>query len=64
MRCSFLVKIESLSLQLCNQPNSFTGIVLVFSYYWSKDPLHCEASFGGCLRFMFIVKQINLRKNL
>ena len=56
MRCSFLVKIESLSLQLYNQPNSFTGIVLVFS--------HCEASFGGCLRFMFIVKQINLRKNL
>ena len=30
MRCSFLVKIESLSLQLYNQPNSFTGIVLVF----------------------------------
>ena len=30
MRCSFLVKFEGFSLQLYYQPNSFTGIVLVF----------------------------------
>ena len=30
MRCSYLVKFEGFSFQLYYQPNSFTGIVLVF----------------------------------
>ena len=55
MRCSFLVKFDGFSLQLYYKPNSFTGIVLVFFYFFSKkhpSKVHSFASNNlfGCFK--------------
>ena len=47
MRCSFLVKFEDFSLQIYYQPNSFTGLVLVFLYFFSMKHLFRETFFGN-----------------
>ena len=64
LRYSFLVKSEGFSLQLYFQPNSITGIILLFFVILFLETPILGTIFWWPLHFMLIVKHGNRRENL
>ena len=57
MKCSYLENFEAFCLQLCYQPNSFTGVAPLFSVLLIQKLPVLQTSFGGYLYFMLIEKK-------